>query len=710
MKQSKLNLKHFALAAFVTCGALGANAAHEVLSADMLPRQLTTPHHVREFRGDKPFSVSQFQEARGVVGEGEAVVKPSISFDDMPRYDYLQGPDGSTWFYTVEYDFETIVHNPYWSEDMIMGYTFTIYDNLFNVVGTVKDKVRFAPNETRAREILLDAAVSRHFFNDDDNLEVMVQHVMNTEEYVNHYYSKVYSIGGEKDASNYDVSIATVEGRVADAINVGTPENEDFYYTIIIDPVVSFKGDTKSQAYIDYLNTLEYKLTTYGKSQGNGPVEVLSKGIGVTRVPGDTTDGIYFISKKQNGVLYFVYSQYELPYFVEPVVVTGDESATPDNTFILETYQVSGGEPKLLAKTVIPVDYPDSSEALRYAYYSVGSVAWANDVDMSVNGTPETPAFIIAHDIEEVATEAMTSSYEIYDHTGKLLRTIATGTESISVLDTFGGQPQLMFVTLNDKGEYHFSFANLYDGESLFSISQNNGGNPLTSACALVRTPDGEIMYAFEMREYEVDADYNAFLRVAWFDADGLPVKVDRVNLGKNIQAAMVNLDPAGLNPYIYDDDDEMEYAVLVKRTSGATTRNEFLIVDDSGKHYANFSADDGRGEPSMFTVLPGETNRVMMTYSTYYGYNVDLYDLPFVNIKGDDNKVDGITSDSSALTFDGATVTAVGSDIEVFTAAGAKVAAGHGAVAVGTLQPGVYVVVATNAAGNREIGKIRID
>ena len=697
MKHLPNGCKTLAMSAFALAAAFAV--AGGVPSAEMLPQALVQTQHSREFRGQKPFDINTFNAREGVSGPRRAAATdPSLSFEEMPRYDYLQGPDGSTWFYTVDYDFETVVHNPWWSEDMITGFTFTIYDNLFNEVGTIKDKISFAANETRAREILLDAAVTKHFYNTDDRLEVMVYHVMNTEEYRNHYYYKIYTIDGEKDTNGNDVSIATFEGRCGDAINAGTPENEDFYITFITDPVVDFDGDTKSQAYIDYLNTLTYDLTTYGKAtDAEGPKEVLSKSIYLTRVPGDTTSGIYMISKKVGNQLYLVFSEYDKPYFVEPVVVTGDESATPNNSFVIETYALSATGGEKVCTTTIPVDYPDSSQALCYAYYSIGSVAWSNDIDMSVNGTPTAPAFIVARDIETVATEDVLSNYEIYNASGTKVRVIATGAETIDVYETGGAQPQVMFVTPTEDGSYTMLFANLYDGQELFSISQDNDGDPLVAACSLVKDGEGNVNYAFEMRRFETDDNGNSIHRVAWFDNEGKPLRVDRINMGKNVQAAMINLDPAGLHPDIYDTDEDMEYAVLVKRTYGsaATTRNEFMVVDHTGDVYALFTADDERGEPAQFTVLPGTPNRIMMVYQTYYGYNIDLYDLPFE--KAIQGVADAIGNDDN-FAYDGTAVYAPGSAIAVYAVSGHKVAEGRDVVAVDTLAPGVYVVTTGDA------------
>lgn len=55
-------------------------------------------------------------------------------------------------------------------------------------------------------------------------------------------------------------------------------------------------------------------------------------------VPGDNNDGIYFISKVHGGRPYFIYSQYEKSFLVDPTGFAQDESATPDNNLVIDVY------------------------------------------------------------------------------------------------------------------------------------------------------------------------------------------------------------------------------------------------------------------------------------------------------------------------------------------------------------------------------------
>ena len=715
MKHLNIKVLTLSLATIASGLFIGANADSRDSFDGRFKKLLSGEFSQREFRGKKPFTVNDKRlELKNLKSEGMQKVmvdEAAQTFDNIPDYDYLVGPDGSTWYYIAEYQSEFIEHNEYWTEEVLGGFTFTIFDSKFNEVGKIHDKITVAPNETRCVEVFPDQSLSARFFNTDDKVEIMVFHAMNTPEYINHYYYKVYSIGGEKDEDGNDKCIGVYEGGCVDATNVGgTGDDENFYFTFVIDPA-DRQPELKGQAKVDYINSLTYDLTTYKKATADSePTVLLEKQIYGTRRSGDTTDGMYLVTKAHNGSLYMAFNQYEKPYLIEPIIVNGDERATPNNSFIIETYKVTGDNADLISTTTIPVEDLDVSEKLYYVFYSIGNVGWSTDIDVTHHGTADAPAFIVQHTVEEVATESGATSYEIYGNDGKLVRTVAEGTENMILFnDGLGAEPHAMFIKQDVYGDYQFEFRGLYSGEPVASISQRNGGDPLTASVA--RVPFGDTYkYAFELQNYAFDPDVDeTLIRVAWFNADGSKDRIDDINMGHNVAYAMVNMDPAGLRPDIYDDDEGMEYAVLVKRSHGVSARNEFIIVDDNQNLYGDFTADDGRGEPFMFTVLPGKTNRIMMTYAGLANnrFNVDLYDLPFLNpsVSGVEQIVD---NEVSTLRYDGANIYAQDCSIEVYTVAGVKTVTGINAVSVADLGAGVYVVVATDAQGKKHTAKIQ--
>lgn len=636
-------------------------------------RQLFSGTNGRLLTPERPFSVnSEMHPVRtaGMQGPMRAAVDDPVGNynpTSVPSYNTLEGPDGTLWYYTAKYDYVQIRFNEYYTETVKTAFTFTIYDSNNKKVGQIHDVLRFAENERwdgngtwygRDVECVLDPAISINFFNDDDNPEVMVYHAMNTVNYINHYYYSVYSIGGKKDKDGNDIAIATIEGRCIEARNISdNPDEENFLYTFVIDPVVDWPLNDPDA--LEKLHASYFDVITYSKdTDGTGPNVLISKKIGNTRIPGDTTEGIYFMSKTHKGNLYFIYSQYEKPCFVDPRGGALDESQTPDNALMIEVYAISPDSSiREVSTTRVPLIFEQSDDQLIYTFLSIGSIAWTDDVDMAVNGTPDAPAFVVARDVAAAAAiDDMITSIHIYDNSGNMLHTVADNSESLTLFrNGVGEEPLLMFVSRDENMNLIFKFVTLYTARLLATISQANNGDPLYASCVPIKDDNDNYWFVFEMQYFDSDDDGNLYARVAWFDTDGDLERIDNINLGPEVQASLVYMAREALKPDLFDTDDKMEYAVLVKRMKSNTTRNEYLIVDDNGGRYATFSADDGKGDPYLLTVLPGNPNRLLVNYSYSPGV---LYNLPFVNpsVGGrepddDTNTIESINADNESQT-----------------------------------------------------------
>lgn len=644
--------------------SLNADAARFKVPSQDGPREHPEVVKGREFKGATPFAVDAMNfggaKVRGRVptrGDEDlsSEIKPSTSFDELPEFGYLEGPDGSTWFYISEFTTEEVApfpEFPDYTEETLTAFKFTIYDNLFNEAGTISDRIKFGEGETRAVSVSIDPTVSTRFFNTDAKPEIMVFFAMNTTEYINHYYYKVYSIDGEKTSDGYDKALMSLEGLCVDAVNAGKgAEDEDFYYTFQSDTYINL--DDEYEDYVDFLNrSYAHHLATYTKATENsGPKVVLEKDILYSCVPGDTTYNLYIMTKPFGGKVYFIYSYYEKPFFVDPTGMAEDESATPDNSLMIDTYSLQNGSLEKVASTQVKVNPVEIEGSLVYTYLSIGSVANSFDVDMVVNGTPESPAYIVSVDVQNAAEyeELISSGYYVFGADGKLIKELATDTNGMVLFSGANeSEPELMYVKGNATDGYIFEFSKLYHGGVDFTIDQDNGGDPISARCDRVPMGDGSFKYAFEMTYYETDEEGCDRIRVAWFDQNGKFERIDKIFIGPYVMAAQVNMASSVLNPHLFDDDDAMEYAVLVKRTdvSATAVHDEFMVVDDNDNSFVTFTEADGRGLPYSFGVLFGDPNRFMMVYNQNYRYNVDLYDLPFKEeAKGNGSGGSGVES-----------------------------------------------------------------
>ena len=694
-------MKHFAIKASVIALALSMSAsgaqAFQINPESRVGKVLSNARPAHEFRGDRPWTTDELP-----AGSRMRAAAPVNQFKGLPMYDFLEAPDGSVWFYTADYEYTTVEFEGGYKESQISGYTFTVYDQVFKEVGKISDKIRLKENETRAVSVTLDPVVSDSYFNDDSNFELIVYLGVNTTAYVNNYYNKVYSIGGETDDEGYDKCIYEFDGRIVDVVTVGEDADKQYYFTVVTDFVPN-ADDYGSDQYIDYINAYAYHLVTY-KAPGEA---VLEYDVNLSNIPGDTTDGIYFISKVEGGVPYFILSHYALPYFVDPSGFAQDESATEGNSLIIDVFNGVSGEK--VSTTQIPVIIDKVDGKLTYCFYSIGSLAWRDDVIMSAPyGSPSAPAFIVAKDFCLASTlEDVETTFSIHKTDGSEAKVLSSKSDGLAMLsDIDGFEPQAMFVETLEDGSYLFRFVDIQSGVERIVINQANGGDPLSAVCE--RAPFGNsYKYAFEMTYYTSDDAGNEYSRVAWFNSDGTFDRIDKINVGKDVMASAVNMTRDCLNPDLFDNTNTtMEYAVLVKRTVGATTRNEFMVVGDDGKWLAHFSEDDGKGLPYSFTLAYGEdANYLQMVYNDNYTYNIDIYKLPLIDAAG---LTEVVLPGEAAISFDGQCVMADG-EIDIFTPAGAKVASGAGRVDVSSLAKGVYIVKSTAPDGKCSALKINL-
>lgn len=638
MKHLDTKAMAFAIAAAIGMSSFGAFAAPKAKDSKMLPGKAhpeimtpVTPDGKLHWIASED-ALTDLSEVRTNPRKG-AIKDPEHSYTGVPSFSYIKAPNGNTWFYTSKVEIDSVRHPE--SADwypvyikIIKSFEFTIYDENFKEIGKIKDDVTMAEDEWQSLFVELDDMVTDKFFNNDDNPEFMVYHAVNTTSYRNRYYYKVYSLGGEKDEKGNDKSLMRWEGRSLNSLRVAPDDWTTDYY-------IAFTPD-------DYSSDI----TIYKKAGWNPqPSPILTYRVPESQKPGDTTDGAYYMTKIVNGKPYFIFSKYEKTLFENPSDMYND-NLTPNNALIIDVYtmaNVSDSQATKVSTTRIPMGELDNSEEMHWQFYSIGGLAGNRDVDMSVNGTPESPAFILRRQYCLASDpDTRDTSFDLIDTDGKVIRQLTELSNGVTMLgDVDGFEPQAMFIELDDAGKYTFHMTNLYTGEEVATIDEVTPfGRELTSECNRVPYGADGYKYAFGVIPDPTDFDEegNDLVCMAWYNQDGSYDRIDRFNVGKNVMYSSVNMASQVLNPYIFDSDDGMEYAVMVKRNDGNGSATEFVVTDESGKVYATFSEADGRGTPYSFSVVFGEDiNRLQMIYYNWDtdSYNIDMYDLPFAKLAG---------------------------------------------------------------------------
>lgn len=566
-----------------------------------------------------------------------------ITTDDVT---FLEGPDGSVWYAVSSFDREFIQVNEHFTDNIIKGYTFTVYDSQFNEVGSIHDVVTLLPGESKPARVALDVTVTRKFFNSDNNYEVMVALILNKSDlsempYVN-TRTKVYSIGGAKDNDGNDMAIATIPGYSIAAVNAAADAWSENFFISFFEEVAGNPDDFTS--YEDYLASYKSKVTTYKKAGYSTPFAELSvTEIPMSQLPGDQSSSPFFFSCVKNGKPTFVESRYTKPLFLSPTDPT-NEGLTPDNTLEVSVKQLSGSYNPTLEETA-HVEIPCvQKSASVYTFYAVGNLGYTDDVDFEHFSTDGKAHYIVTVDDYSPNSDNYISSYYVYDSNGQRMLTLAEDTENfVFMSDVAGQQPQVMFIH-NSGSDYNFDFVELYTGTTACSTGLELDGYKLTTAIDRVADATYGYLYAVSLQFTDTDADGNYIERVGWFNTDGQMVRVDEINLGKNLTLAKANITASALNPYVFNTDTDVEYMFLVKRRyAGATAVAEELVVAAPGKEPVFTATPDAeKGNIVNVSLINGDVNRLCVTYSrndenSVLKYTQDIYDLPLTRFAGGD-------------------------------------------------------------------------
>lgn len=637
-------------------------------------------------------------------------LKPAYAFNDVDYLGDLDGPDGKLWYYTANYDYERIEHKNDWAsyvEFIMRGFRFDVYDADMKFVGSVKDTIIYSGDETRVPQADLAPVVTRHFFNTDDNYEIMVGVIYNTKNYVNREYTKVYSIGGEKDSLGYDVCLHTVNEPVGDVLDASTEGKENVFISFIgggTDYVSKGEEDDKdinSNYWEKYLGNYT-EIKTYGPAvDANGPQLVNTYKVKLAQLPGDMQDAPMVLSYMRDGQPYFVAQYYEQPFYNRYNSYMDDMSQREGNNLVVDIYKVANTGFEKVQTTKIPVVRNTSEDKYIASYYSIGGLSYYGDI--IENGGADRDFIIDRQDYDSSSDSYVTNFYR-YNSKGELTHTIAEAANSLVGMSPLAGQdPQIMFVGTDQYGSNVFNFVNMNTYKTELTIPQvmsmeDSDDEILTANMDRVAVGDS-YMYAIELRAPSTDEDGVDHLRVIWVDKDGKFDRIDEVNMGTNVKYATVYMSAATLDPHFFNSDDNHEYMLLVKRAATGGGAQEELIIGQAitaDLPNGNTLLDLGPNETdgNLASIVPYE-DRLMVSYKKsvdsrdiitahYYQLPLDKQEDGIADIAGDAAQT-GFELVDGAIVADGR--------IELYSLTGARVAGAEGSLSLQGMRAGIYVV-----------------
>lgn len=604
------------------------------------------------------FAPFQLQSAAAVA---QHRVAPALSTTGGHQFGYLEMPDGQTWFYDCVLDTEAVVHNEYWTEHVIRGYTFTIYDAQFNVKGTIHDTIKLADDENGVAAVMMDGTVTKKFFNYNDAYEFIVSIAANKPDYTMHQYSKIYSLGSAPGDDGCTPVDTVMEGYVCDSANGAADAwSENFYISFVND-----YAPASMDSYTDlgqYAGDCGQEVTTYKKcGYSSGPQLINTLRVANPCLPGDQMSVPFFFSIVKGSKVYFVSQQYEHWFFSNAVGPQADEDGNvtgmPDefNNLVVDIKSYNGwGDALTDVKEVkIPANQTDNDANTYFSYYSVGNLDWSRDIRLGDDGQPT--GFNLARQKYLVNNDdSYLTDYFRTDAEGVVTKTIGTDINSVaSMTDLPGFQPQALFVKIHE-GEADedgnmapstadFSMIDLDDAEEVVSFP-----SVITTTTSLKANVDrypvgGKYQYCFETNNIHTDQAGNIYEHIAWVDTQGEVVRTDTVSLGQNIAMAMPYIRNQALNPYVFNTNDAREYMYLVKRYTDpgneSSTQEEFLILDNEGRTLFRQEPDAERGAILSVSLLNADTEPDLAvvfrnTDTSEYTYAQDFYTLPLVSFE----------------------------------------------------------------------------
>lgn len=652
---------------------------------------------------------------------------PDYTFESKDLFGDIDGPDGELWFYHGSIEYEYIVHNEYYTEELPKSFELEVYDHNMNLVGTIKDTFVLKENEVRVRQVSVLPIITRNYFNNDDKYEVVVTVIVNPKPYGIVPYSYVYSLGDTPDADGDNVPVKVINGMVSDVLDASTEKGENVIMTFMHeyndsgltdDDIYDYTDPDNEEKRANYWkynlgNKIDLKAYAAADAEGNLS-EVFSKTTVYYQTQGNQQDDMLSITMLHDGKPMIVYPYYEELFYNPFYSPTDDISQCLPNNLVIEIYEQpeAGKAFELKQTTKIPV-VKGSEEDVIASYYAVGSFRGREDV--AFNGD-KADFFVIRRDYTVGDNER--SSFFAYNSDGSLKRTIFADSESHLPLSNLEGMdPMELFITNNGR-DYIFNFFNLRTFETELALNyglalDGDDGEPdyLMANVDRTLTPDGKsYIFAAEMRVpgYDDINDIN-YMRIAFINRDGTLDHIDQVNMGNNVNYATLYLDGIVLQPETLHSDDKREYMMLIKRalpqsTSDKTTEEQLLIAQAADKENPAgkdllILGDCEAGALAVISPLYGAQNRLAVTYkptaastrgTTHY------YNLPLDASMGIGDAV-ADAGTSGAISIDGYTVSAPGL-IDIYSLQGVRVASGTGSIDLSNLSKGIYMVRAADS------------
>lgn len=356
---------------------------------------------------------------RGSHGSSARRGNDPVSSVTTPGFGWADGPDGNQWYYTQNYKLDGYFYS---------GSTITLYDNNNQQVGQFDIDV---PDTLQVNSIEMYSALTKKMFDrDDTSIEAMVSiHAVGNAEnnYKDCYITRAYHIDGSGIAYECEGS-----GMLFDA-----SKGWNTYQRLIlpIEKVI----DGKEYVSIDFIAP-----PTWGKDE---PYVEHTLDIPFDNI--NYMDGAYINCFVIEDKPYYVVAQYDTAYCTMPEDYTQDIIVTPNNHFVLKTYDRNYS---LVDSVAVPIE--ESPKGI-YRMAAFGRMS-DNDLSKGYFGPEDQFSYVVTWVDYHLQSDENTYNFDLYDNQAQRLKTIcenAAENQWFYLNNVKGKSEQMAFLQALEEGQ-----------------------------------------------------------------------------------------------------------------------------------------------------------------------------------------------------------------------------------------------------------------
>ena len=525
-------------------------------------------------------------------------------------YGMLTGPDGTEWTYTAEFTQQGSFY-----ESM----TIKFYNSKNELVGTITDALNFdSEGVIGVNYVDVNTTLTQKFFNTDTNYEVMIFIHAVTEDYSGFYINNVYSL------SENSTKVCSVNGTYHMSLNTSTNSYTENYNMIFQRTV------TESDSTFLYYDI--YSKAKYGTP---GPTLKKTFRINYANVASSGNEPSPILMVQNGNQPNYTIAHYEKPYFILSDDINKEPVVEENNNFVIKYYNEKF---ELQHTTKIPVVF---SPRYLYVFPSLGALSTYNDILVNYNGGT-TPAYIITIDNYDTSSDSYVTSFYLYDVNGKLIKTIAEEVVGrIHMSNIPGQETQWLFMKEeNENGKFVFvDFPSCERATEFPIITQDE----IVLSANIDRFPHKDsYQYVVSLLQGEADKNGNITHRMAWLTKKGDIDHFETISFGKNIVNAIIYIDGAALNPWLFNQDDAREYMALIYRSkANSSVKEEVLVVcNTKGEKLLEYGPDAQKGGnlSNIFLTNLATDPTLFCAYTDGQKYTLNYTPLPLntISLKGE--------------------------------------------------------------------------